>query len=78
MSSMVDSVIGCIITGGRYSFNDGGGATYIRTGIGTAGDTDGGSYFVTPDGSRFDLVSPANISTFAAFLGMTTVLLLTV
>ncbi|EPS5316195.1 GDSL-type esterase/lipase family protein, partial [Escherichia coli] len=37
MSSMVDSVIGCIITGGRYSFNDGGGATYIRTGIGTAG-----------------------------------------
>lgn len=69
MSSMVDSVIGCIITGGRYSFNDGGGATYIRTGIGTAGDTDGGSYFVTPDGSRFDLVSPANISTFGGVPG---------
>lgn len=69
INSTIDLVIGCVITGGRVSINDGGGGIYVRNGTGTAGDTDGGSYFVTPDGSRFDLVSPANISTFGGVPG---------
>lgn len=69
INSTIDPVIGCVITGGRFSNNDGGGGIYVRSGTGTAGDTDGGSYFVTPDGSRFDLVSPANISTFGGVHG---------
>lgn len=69
INSTIDLAIGCVITGGRFSINDGGGGIYVRNGTGTAGDTDGGSYFVTPDGSRFDLVSPANISTFGGVPG---------
>lgn len=69
LSSSVDSVIGCIITGGYFGVDDGGDGLFIRNGTGTPGNTDNGSYFVTQDGSRFDLVSPATIASFGGVPG---------
>ncbi|HAV8640133.1 TPA: SGNH/GDSL hydrolase family protein [Escherichia coli] len=69
LTSTVDPVIGCIITGGYFNVDDGGDGVFVRKGTGTPGNTDGGSYFVTQDGSRFELLSPATISTFGGVPG---------
>ncbi|MGL4168953.1 GDSL-type esterase/lipase family protein [Morganella morganii] len=69
INSTINSIIGCVITGGRISIDDGGDGIYIRNGTGTAGDTDGGGYFVAQDGSRFELISTASISTFGGVPG---------
>lgn len=69
INSTIDPVIGCVITGGRFSVDDGGDGIYVRNGTGTPGDTDGGGYFVSQDGSRFELISTASIATFGGVPG---------
>ncbi|EMR3814066.1 GDSL-type esterase/lipase family protein [Proteus mirabilis] len=69
VNSNTDSIIKSIFIAGRISPNDGGCGLYTKTGTGTPGDTDDGSFFVTQNGVRFDLVSDATIATFGGVDG---------
>ena len=67
---LVTGSIGAIKTGGYHQVNDGGAALYINSGIGTPGETDNISYFVTNNGIKFNHAGDYNSAQCGIYDGL--------